>query len=858
LPIRVFELARELNYSMDELEGRHDELGLIANSPFSIVPDSVAEKVRKKLDKRKPNVSLKRDKPVKKVVKKKIVKPKPKLTSDDEASFGSESAEDEYSEASTLLEDGSEESQTFGDDSESTSEEPSEVTDSSDVAPVRAKSVEKGPAPQKRPVPQNNRNAAQNQAAPLELGKITKGDHTNDFAVGRIVSEAPVKAKQASTANPSKKKKRKVVVDQTERLAEWSAKYGVVLNQPLPKKKDSDNKGATVQRMQLVYGHELPKKVRHREGERISAKKENSIKIACPIDLRSLSEELGVKSMDVIKFLMSQGFFMTITDKVERDVCEMVALEFDKEVEFVDIKNVAEKVQAISKQESSGDLKHRPPVITIMGHVDHGKTSLLDSIRQSRLTAAESGGITQHIGGYQVEKNGQLMTFLDTPGHAAFTAMRARGANVTDIVILLVAADDGVMPQTEEAVNHAKSAGVPIIVAVNKMDLEGANPNRIKEQLASMGLIPEEWSGSTPYMPVSAKTGEGIDALLEMISMQSEMLELKADYTRLGEAVVIEAHQEPGRGVVVSVLVRNGYISKGDPILCGRGQGFMRQMEDENGKVLTKAGPSQIVKITGLSDCPSPGDILNVMPNIRKAKEMADERQSKHRADQIGAKAGLTMESLMNQLGDADRKEFNVLIKADVQGTVEALVQGLSELGNEEVSVKLIHSNVGAVTESDILLAKASKAVILAFRVSADSKARRMAADEGVEIRNYEVIYALLEEIQKSLEGLLSPETIETMVGEVEVRQVFRITNAGNIAGSYVRSGYIERNMPVRLVRDGNVVWKGKVQALRRFKEDVKRVDTRYECGVRLENYEDIRENDIIETFTVQQVNKTL
>jgi translation initiation factor IF-2 len=321
---------------------------------------------------------------------------------------------------------------------------------------------------------------------------------------------------------------------------------------------------------------------------------------------------------------------------------------------------------------------------------------------------------------------------------------------------------------------------------------------------------------------------------------------------------VIEAHQEPGRGVVASILVRNGVLKKGAPILCGRGQGFLRQMEDENGKVVKEAGPSKIVKLTGLSDCPSPGDILNVMPNIKKAKEMAGERQANHREEQISAKSALTMESLMDQLGNADLKEFNVVIKADVQGTVEALEQGLSELGNDEVSVKIIHRGVGAVAESDVLLAKASSAIILAFRVSADGKTRRMAADEGIEIRNYDVIYSLLEEVEQTLEGLLDPDIVETMVGEVELREVFRITNVGNIAGCYVRSGYVERNMPVRLIRDGAVVWKGKIQALRRFKEDVKRVETRYECGIRLENYEDLRSGDILETYTIEEIEKKL
>jgi translation initiation factor IF-2 len=878
---------------MEELESRQGELGLILNSPFSIVPDAVAKKIKAKLDKREDNPCLLRKKPIKKATKRRAPVKKKKVEVEAET-FAEVETIDDVGEASTIM-DVSEESQTQLDVAEESTSEvvaevapelpPQEETAQAEVEPEAAPvevaetapepiqepaaapekeeakpapaAKKKGPAPQQKyPAPLPGQDDA------LELGKISKKDTDENFAVGRIVSEAPNKPKAASAA-AGKKKKRRAVVDPSERLAEWSAKYGVIVPTSAPKKSAPlETKGSKLQRMQLVYGHELPKKVRQRESERESVKKDNSLKVECPTDVRSLSEQIGVKSTDVIKFLMTQGMFMTITDRLERDMCEVIATEFEKEVVFVDVKDVSASIKEIvtaeQEQQGSKDLKARPPVITIMGHVDHGKTSLLDSIRMSQIAEGESGGITQHIGGYQVEKNGHVLTFLDTPGHAAFTAMRARGANVTDLVILLVAADDGVMPQTEEAVNHAKAAGVPIIVAMNKMDLEGANPNKIKEQLAALELIPEEWSGSTPYMPVSAKTGEGINELLEMINLQTEMLELNADYGILGDGVVIEAHQEPGRGVVASILVRNGYLKKGDPILCGRGQGFLRQMEDENGKVLKKAGPSKIVKLTGLSECPSPGDVLNVMPNIKKAKEMATERQANYREEQISAKSALTMESLMDQLGSAEVKEFNVVVKADVQGTVEALEQALKDLGNEEVGVKIIHRGVGTVTESDVILAKASNAIILAFRVSADGKTRRMSQDEGVEIRNYDVIYSLLEEVEQTLEGLLDPDIVETLIGEVEVRQVFRITNVGNIAGCFVKSGHVERNMPVRLIRDGAVVWKGKIQALRRFKEDVKRVETRYECGIRLENYEDIRAEDIIETYTVEEVVKTL
>lgn len=842
MPTRVYELARELNYSLTELEDRQKDLGLILNSPFSMVPDAVAVKVKGKLESRDANPCLDRKKPVRKAVKR---KPKPKKV----VTEAVEIEEASFEESSVL-------SDTFSEVNEEVQvQENQEVVSSDEIQHVEE---QVGAEQAKGPEPRAQQGAPSDPSLHPELGKISQqeSDSSEDeFQVGRIVGEAPSKGK---AAEKSKKKKKKALVDPSDRLAEWSTKYGVNFqsNNNI-KKREVETKGSKLQRMQLVYGHELPKKVRARDGERESVQKDDTVQISCPITLKDLSEVMSLKTTDVITWLMGQGMFLTINDKAEKELCESIALQFEKEVEFVDRKDVTSVINEMVKTDDK-ELDSRPPVITIMGHVDHGKTSLLDTIRQSKLADGESGGITQHIGGYQVEKNGNLLTFLDTPGHAAFTSMRARGANITDMVVLVVAADDGMMPQTEEAVNHAKAAGVPIVVAINKMDLEGADPNRVKEQLAAMELIPEEWSGNTPYIPVSAKTGEGVDDLLEMLSLQTEMLEIKADFKCLGEGVVVEAHQEPGRGVVASILVQNGHLSKGDPILCGKGQGFLRQMEDEDGKVVKEAGPSKIVKVTGLSECPSPGDILNVMPNIKKARDMADERLSIHREEQISVKSSLTMDSLMEQLGSGEVSEYNVIVKADVQGSVEALDQALCELGNEEVRVKVIHKGVGAVTEADVSLAKASGATILSFRVSAGGKTRRMASDEGVEIRQYSVIYSLLEETEQLLEGMLEPERVETLVGEIEVRVVFRITGAGNICGSYIKSGYAERGMPVRLVRDGTVVYDGTIRALRRFKEDVKRVENNYECGVRLENFEDIREGDIIETYHVENVKKTL
>lgn len=848
MPVRLYELAKEINYALNEIYARKDDVGLIANSPFSIVPDVIADKIRGSFEKREENPCIHRKKPkVKRPPKKKAaLKPKKK-----EIKI-SEQGEEPIDEVTPVV-------------IEEAIVNPAVEKDASESAVVKSEEIveEKVHAVEEKSEPSNKLKKDETKEAndgdgkkvdPNILGKVVMEEDDDSFEVGRIVSPSPTQNKAQG-----KRKRKRNLVDPMDRMSEWNQKFGNITAQPLPKKTQHETKGSKLQRMQLVYGHELPKKLRTRMSSRSSKPVEDTNKVQVPISIRDLSEKIGIKATDVIKYLMTQGEFMTITDQIGKDVAETIATQFEVEVEFTEVREEKQVLKEIAKQDQSdAELESRPPVITIMGHVDHGKTSLLDCIRNSRLAEKEAGGITQHIGGYQVEKNGQLLTFLDTPGHAAFTSMRARGANITDIVIIVVAADDGMMPQTEEAINHAKAAGVPVIVAINKMDLEGANPNRIKEQLSTLELIPEEWSGSTPYVPVSALKGDGIEDLLEMILLQAEMLELKADYKSLGEGVVIEAHMETGRGVVASILVRQGYLKKGDPVLCGRGHGWLRQMVDEEGKEIKKAGPSKIIKLTGLSECPSPGDLFNVMPNIKKAKELAEERTSKYREDKLKEKQALTMDSLMAKLSDQEIKELNVVIKADVQGSVEALEQALSEIGNEEVRVKVVHRGVGAVAESDILLSKASEAVVLAFRVSADSKARRLANDEGVEIRNYNIIYELLEEVQSSLEGMLDPDSVESIVGEVEVQQVFRISNIGNIAGSYVKSGYVERNLPARLIRDGVVVYTGKIQALRRFKEDVKRVEQRYECGIRLENFDDIRVDDIIEPYAVEAVKKTL
>ncbi len=642
-----------------------------------------------------------------------------------------------------------------------------------------------------------------------------------------------------------------------ERLDSVGPVEAVVIPAALPKKVQHETRGSRLQRMQLVYGHEIPKKVRASTSEREKIEADNVVEL--PINIRDLSERLGIKAPDVIKYLMSQGTFLTITAILDRPMAESIANYFGKEVTFEEAKSKAEEfldAKTSGKAESAG-LRPRPPVVAVMGHVDHGKTTLLDSIRKSDVARHEAGGITQHIGGYQVERGGKRITFLDTPGHAAFTGMRARGAQITDLVVLVVAADDGVMPQTEEAVNHAKAANVPILVAVNKMDLPGSKMDKIKEQLGKLGLVPEEWSGSTVYAPVSALKGEGVDHLLEMILLQAEVMELKADHDSPAEGVVVEARQDAGRGVVASVLVRSGILRKGAPMLCGLGHGFLRQMLDEDGREVEEAAPARIVQVTGLSTCPTPGDVFHVVESIRRAKDIAEEHAQALKEKTLAERPALTLESLLSKT-DGKLKEMALVVKGDVQGSVEALERALGEIGNEEARLKILHKGIGTVNESDVLLARSSGALIVAFNVTAEGKARKLAQEEKVEIKHFEIIYELLDEVRRRLEGLLDPDTEETVAGQIEVRQVFRITNAGIIAGCYINSGYAERGMPVRLLRDGAVVYKGRIQSLRRFKDDVKRVDQRYECGIRLDNYEDVKAGDILEPYVIQKTPRTL
>ena len=572
------------------------------------------------------------------------------------------------------------------------------------------------------------------------------------------------------------------------------------------------------------------------------------------ITVKDLSERIGKTVGEIIKKLMMLGIIATINNELDFDTAALVCSEYGIEFE----KKIAETAEdALANEDTDDDeedLEPRPPVVTIMGHVDHGKTTLLDYIRKTRVTATEAGGITQHIGAYTVELDGQEITFLDTPGHEAFTAMRMRGAQATDIAILVIAADDGVMPQTIEAINHAKAAGVEIIVAINRMDKVGANPDRVRQQLTEYELVDEQWGGDTMMVPVSALTGEGVDQLLESILLVAEVQDYRANPNRKARGIIIEARLDKGRGPVATVLVKNGTLNVGDTIIAGTAYGRVRAMTNDKGENVKSAGPSMPVEVIGFGDVPEAGDIISAVDDDRLSRQVAEERKDKLRAALIKNTSKTTLDDLFNQISAGEVKDLNLIIKADVQGSVEAVRQSLEKLSNEEVRVRSIHGGVGAITETDVMLASASGAIIIGFNVRPDNNARDIAERENVDIRLYRVIYNAIEDVQQAMNGMLSPKFKENVLGRAEVRQVYKITGVGIIAGSYVLDGKIARNAQVRLLRDNVVIHEGKIDSLKRFKDDAKEVATGYECGIGLERYSDIREGDIIECFLMEEI----
>ena len=585
-------------------------------------------------------------------------------------------------------------------------------------------------------------------------------------------------------------------------------------------------------------------------------KKETVVKLPDSITVKEFAERIKKSAVEVIKKLMSMGLMVTINEEIDFDTAAIIADEYDIRVEKEIIIN-DEDILFDDSEENEEDLQPRAPVVVVMGHVDHGKTSLLDAIRKANVTATEAGGITQHIGAYTVKINDRDITFLDTPGHEAFTAMRARGAQVTDIAILVVAADDGVMPQTIEAINHAKAANVTIIVAINKIDKPGANPDRVKQQLAEHGLVPEEWGGDTICVPISAKNHENIDLLLEMVLLTADMMELKANPNKQAKGTVIEAKLDKNRGTIATLLVQRGTLRTGDSIIAGTTVGRIRAMVDDKGREIESAGPSMPVEILGLPEVPQAGETFYVIKDEHVAKHLVETRKAKLREEQLKNMHPVTLEDLFNRIQEGSVKELNLIVKADVQGSVEALKQSLEKLSNDEVKVRIIHGAVGAITESDINLAEVTNAIVIGFNVRpAGANVTESAERAHVDVRIYRVIYNVIEDVEAAMKGMLEPTYKETVIGHAEVRQVFRISGVGSVAGSYVTDGKITRNSEVRLIRDGIVIYEGKLASLKRFKDDAREVLQGYECGIGLEKFNDIKEGDIIESFIIEQVER--
>lgn len=594
------------------------------------------------------------------------------------------------------------------------------------------------------------------------------------------------------------------------------------------------------------------------EAERLkriaNERKSKPITVLIPdeIVVSELASRLKATVAEVVKKAFLMGTMVTANDTIDFDTASLIAMEFHAKVEKEVIVTIEERIIDDSEDDDE-NLVERAPVVVVMGHVDHGKTSLLDAIRHANVTASEAGGITQHIGAYRVKVQGRDITFLDTPGHEAFTTMRARGAQVTDIAILVVAADDGIMPQTVEAINHAKAAGVSVIVAINKMDKPGANPEQVKQQLTEYELVPEEWGGDTPCIPISAKTKQGLDDLLEMVLLVADMKELKANPDRAAKGTVIEARLDKGRGTIATVLVQNGTLHVGDTIVAGTSVGRVRAMTNDKGETVKSAGPSIPVEITGLDDVPSGGDVFNAVSDERLARELVEQRKNARKEEMFNSQTKVTLDNLFDQMKLGEVKELKIIVKADVQGSVEAVKQSLMKLSNDEVRVNVIHGGVGAINESDVMLANASNAIIVGFNVRPDPVADENAKRDGVDMRLYRVIYDCIEEIEAAMKGMLAPKTREVILGTAECRNVIKVKNVGFIAGSYVKSGKVQRNAEVRVVRDGIIIADDKIASLQRFKDAVREVAEGYECGIGLERFNDLKEGDIFEVYTIEE-----
>ena len=676
--------------------------------------------------------------------------------------------------------------------------------------------------------------------------------------------QTPEIAAQAPAADAAGQKGPRVTLVDTRGSSVDLAKYDERIDTLVPEKA---NKMAQPQGKQKIKSKTdkrgfVSNKKRQEEQEKLKRLQQERVKkvqlkvlIPDEINVGELAVRLKKTAADVIKQLMKLGVMASVSQTVDFDTASLVAEEFGAKVEHEVIITIEERLLDDSTDEEK-NLHTRPPVVVVMGHVDHGKTSLLDAIRNARVTEGEAGGITQHIGAYQVQLDERTITFLDTPGHAAFTSMRARGAQITDVAILVVAADDGIMPQTIEAINHAKAAGVPIIVAVNKIDKEGANPDRVLQQLTEHELVPEAWGGETIVCNISAKQHTGIDNLLEMVLLTADMQELKANPARRAKGTVIEAKLDKGRGPVATVLVQNGTLKNGDIVIAGKTVGRVRAMTDDRGRKLEEAGPAMPVEIIGLAEVPDAGDLFYAVEDERMARTLAEQRKTEEKDERAKLQQKVTLENLFSHIKEGEMKDFNIIVKADVQGSAEAVTASLMKISNEEIRVRVIHSGVGGINESDVMLAAASGAIIVGFNVRPEPAAAEGAARQDVEIRTYRVIYDCIEEIESAMKGMLAPKYQEVVIGHAEIRQTFKVTGVGTIAGCYVLDGKVQRAAQVRIVRDSIVVHEGVLSTLKRFKDDAKEVASNYECGMSFEKYNDLKEGDIIEAFILEEIKR--
>lgn len=740
----------------------------------------------------------------------------------------------------------------------------------------RNKTAEPAKAEVKAEKKANNKDSKDNK--PNGRKKDRKSDNKDNKAEGKKqnkVQDKPAKQTKAESKAEPKAESKPVEITSEEETStrkrrvidtravnvdveRYNQKYDDLANAS-SKMRSTDNtvkKQKFTNRSQKQKGRRQGK--RETEQERLKRialerkQKQMTIQIPDEIVVQELALRLKATVAEVVKKAFLMGTMVTATDTIDFDTASLIAMEFHAKVEKEVVVTIEERIIDDSEDDDT-NLVERAPVVVVMGHVDHGKTSILDAIRHANVTAGEAGGITQHIGAYRVEINGKPITFLDTPGHEAFTTMRARGAQVTDIAILVVAADDGIMPQTVEAINHAKAAGVSVIVAINKMDKVGANPENVKQQLTEYELVPEEWGGDTPCIPVSAKTKEGLDDLLEMVTLIAEMKELKANPGRAAKGTVIEARLDKGRGPIATVLVQNGTLHQGDIVIAGTCVGRVRVMVNDKGERVKEAGPSVPVEITGLAEVPQGGDIFNAVSDEKLARELVEQRKASQKEEQFKAQTKVTLDNLFDQMKLGEVKELQIIVKADVQGSVEAVKQSLEKLSNDEVRVNVIHGGVGAINESDVMLAEASNAIIVGFNVRPDSVAAANAESAGVDMRLYRIIYDCIEEIEAAMKGMLAPKTREVVLGTAECRNVIKIKSVGTISGSYVKSGKIVRNAGVRVIRDGIVIAEDTIASLQRFKYAVKEVNEGYECGIGLERFNDIKEGDLFEAYTIEE-----